>query len=151
MRIRRILQAFIATGMGACIFTPLAAETPVAFSSPSERIFCYTSDEAALICLMFDQNWSEAQLYALQPDDHGECNLDQTPAFELPAEGPPRLYKYCHGDVFWPAEHKFVLPYGYSLQNGEFSCQSETNGMTCHNRSGHGFSMARAAYEIHSP
>ena len=148
---RCVLQAVIATVMGACVFTPLAAETPVAFGSPSGRIFRYTSDKAALICLMFDQNWSEAQLYSLRPDGHGECNLDQTPAFELPADGPPRLYKYCHGDVFWPAEHKFVLPYGYSLQNGEFSCLSEKSGMTCRNRSVHGFSMARAAYVIHSP
>lgn len=147
----RIGQAIIAAAMMAVFFVPLAARAEIAFSSPSGNIICYRPEAAAISCLILDRNWSDDQLAALQSDHDGECPVDRTAAIALPANGPPRLIEHCHGDAFWWTENQFVLPYGFSVQNSEFNCTSEKSGMTCRNRLGHGFTMARAQYRILSP
>jgi hypothetical protein len=41
-----------------------------------------------------------------------------------------------------------VLPYGASLTLGGITCTSERTGMTCVNRDGRGFAVARAAQRV---
>lgn len=147
----RSLQALVVATMGACISAPLAADTPITFHSPSGNIVCYKAGVAGISCLIFEQDWSDAQLAAFQTDYDGECPVDQTLGIDLPVKDRPRLINHCHGDVFWWTDNQFVLHYGFSLQNSEFNCTSEQVGMTCRNRLGHGFTLAHAKYTILSP
>ena len=41
-----------------------------------------------------------------------------------------------------------TLAYGKTRKYGSFSCTSQTSGLRCRNRSGHGFSLSRERYKL---
>jgi hypothetical protein len=73
------------------------------------------------------------------------CPLSWGDAFVLDPTGPGRLF--CHGDtVFDPSAP--VIAYGTQWRPYGFICTSQTTGLTCVNRGGHGFSIARAVQKV---
>jgi hypothetical protein len=59
-----------------------------------------------------------------------------------------RAYGFCSGDVgvLAMAGRAPVLAYGRSLTAGPFSCSSARSGLTCRNKSAHGFFLSRLAW-----
>jgi hypothetical protein len=114
---------------------PQAALDGDTFKLPSGNIGC-TLSENVLVCDI---------LSGLDPEPSAPCELDWT-GIELEAAGPasPR----CAGDTSFDQAFP-VLGYGRMWKNGAFNCSSATSGLTCENGDGHGFSLARAAWETH--
>jgi hypothetical protein len=44
--------------------------------------------------------------------------------------------------------HARVLRYGQRWQGGAFSCMSRRTGLTCRNRSRHGFFLSRTSWRV---
>jgi hypothetical protein len=78
-----------------------------------------------------------------QPSD---CELDWGYAFAIGAKSGKGAV-LCAGDTVISPDAK-VMPYGQSFDKGGLSCISETKGLTCKNKKGHGFSLSRAKQRV---
>lgn len=112
---------------------PVPLATPT-FQLPSGNIGC-TLSEHVLVCDI---------LSGLSPEPSQPCELDWT-GIEVEASGPaqPR----CAGDTAFDQKAP-VLQYGSRWELDGFTCSSATTGLTCENRGGHGFSLARAGWKV---
>jgi hypothetical protein len=78
-------------------------------------------------------------LSGLKPRPHRACELDWT-GLSIGATG--RATPTCAGDTV--ADPKMpILRYGRTWRRGAFTCTSRRTGVTCRNRAGHGFVLAR--------
>jgi hypothetical protein len=138
----RRAAALICAGIGAAVpaATPAAADELLFFRSPSGNIHC----------LLTDGEWAGARCDILQFTPSFTrappgCDLDWGMAFWVAPSGPGELA--CVSDsVAEPTAQ--TLPYGGTISLGGISCTSEKTGMTCVNRQGHGFRVARARQEL---
>jgi hypothetical protein len=119
---------------------PVAADELIFFQAPSGNIHCMiaTGTYAEARCDIFEGTLS----YPVQPAD---CDLDWGHAFSVGPSGPGA--PACAGDTVAQGG-SLVLQYGSSVTQGVFTCMSERSGMTCLNREGHGFTLARAAQKV---
>jgi hypothetical protein len=119
--------------------TPVRATEEIWFRSPSGNIHC----------AIFGGDWTGARCDLVEFTSSfprpADCDLDWGYAFEVEITGPARLL--CAGDtVRNPAS--VVLDYGQSVTLGGIECTSLKDGVTCVNRNGHGFRVARARQEL---
>ncbi len=121
---------------------PVAAQDLMQFRAPSGNIHC----------LLFagDGDWWGARCDILEaslsyPFPPADCDLDWGHAFEVPSQG--MAGPVCAGDTVADPS-SFVLGYGASVSLGGVVCTSAQTGMTCINRQGHGFTLARAAQRV---
>lgn len=108
-------------------------------------------------CALAAQDWS------VPKDDPADyCYDAQIPCgygIEVTAGDPP--HPRYRGDPGFPAATTIfettgprtpvaTLAYGHSVTYGDVICESAESGVTCSNTaSGHGFTVSRAAYELH--
>jgi hypothetical protein len=108
--------------------------------TPSHNIFCQISPAGD------GQPTPEVrcdiqQMSSKPPRAPRDCPLSWGDAFVLDPSGPGRLL--CHGDtVANPSDP--VIPYGTQWGAYGLVCNSQTTGLTCVNRQGHGFMVSRA-------
>ena len=109
----------------------------VGFISPTGNVACIIEPSWAR-CDILDRDWS-------LPSRPADCEFDYGQGISLNAGG--RAEFVCTGDTaFGPDE---VLPYGSSKVAGALRCESAESGVTCRDgQTGHGFSIAREAYQI---
>jgi hypothetical protein len=101
---------------------------------PSKNIGC-GYDSGALRCDI---------LSGLKPEPSEACQLDWT-GIVLEANGAAQ--PECAGDTIYVASAP-ILGYGESWARNGISCESRKDGLRCENGSGHGFSLARAAWDV---
>ncbi|MBK4216506.1 hypothetical protein JJJ17_11265 [Paracoccus caeni] len=135
-----IFLAVAATGVSQS-----RAESP-SFSTPSGNILCYVpvhlgsfDAEADLFCHIFSADWT--------PPSEEFCDLDRTATIALGPKGNPSESMFCHGDVFWPVPTP-VVSYGSSWSVLGYRCEIAESGVTCVNRDGHGFEIARRGRKL---
>jgi len=118
---------------------PAAAQNTLFFRSPTGNIHCMilSSSDLEARCDLREAIPS----YAPRAD----CEQDYGYAFAVGSVGPGR--PLCAGDSVVMTGSP-VLAYGRSVSQGGFTCRSERTGMTCVNRQGHGFSVARAQQRV---
>jgi hypothetical protein len=119
---------------------PAAADDFVFFRSPTGNINCMlvSGDWNGARCDLFQLTMS----YPVRPRD---CDLDWGHAFEVGATG--QGGPACVGDTV-ADPGAVVLDYGKSLSLGGVTCTSASTGMTCTNRQGHGFTVAKARQRV---
>jgi hypothetical protein len=113
----------------------------IAFQAPSGNIHCILHsgpDRVGARCDILEATLSF-------PRRPAWCDLDWGHAFEITANGIAE--PICHGDTVMDRRSQ-VLPYGAVLGLGGISCRSERTGMTCTNRQGRGFTLARAGQRV---
>ena len=124
--------------LGAAIAAQAAQarpETLVGFRLPSRNIACAVEPAigrapAVLRCDV---------LSGLKPRPHRSCELDWT-GLSIGATG--HTTPTCAGDTV--ADPRMpILRYGRTWHRGAFTCTSRRTGVTCRNRAGHGFVLAR--------
>ncbi len=71
------------------------------------------------------------------PAQPASCELDYGFSFGLRPSGKAR--RLCVSDAVNAGR---VVPYGSSIERYGMRCKSRTTGLTCRNRSGHGFKLA---------
>jgi hypothetical protein len=107
------------------------------FTSPTGNIVCQLSRTAAS-CVIGDRD------YAV-PAQQG-CGSGRSALFSVLTRG-PASFGACEGGVVVP---RSSLPYGTTGVVGPMSCLDRQTGMVCWNsRTGHGFRVARATYDLH--
>ena len=122
-------------------FPPTRSATVVSrrsFTSPTGNITCQLRRDYAA-CVIAEHDYPA--------DDAPEgCTGRWLPLLEVDVSGTARLGP-CEAGVVAPSGG--ALPYGTTSVVGPMSCLSRVTGMTCwSSRSGHGFRLARAAYEL---
>src|SRR3984893_18272829 len=80
-----------------------------------------------------------------EPRPPKSCPLDYGDAIEVSQLGPATLV--CHGDTAIDPGAP-VLAYGHSWRRGGISCTSRPAGLTCSNRSRHGFFLSRQKWRV---
>lgn len=124
----------------ALVAAPVSAGEDLWFRSPSGNIHCVIAAGPRPVarCDLLDFTPS----FRRRPPD---CDLDWGHAFEVAGRGPAGLV--CAGDTV-AVQGAPVLDYGHSVTLGGITCRSERTGMTCTNRDGRGFSIARARQSL---
>ena len=109
------------------------------FTSPTGNIACQVRRDGAA-CVITEHDYPAAD----RPDG---CTGRWLPLLEVDVSGPARLGP-CEAGVVAPSGG--VLAYGTTSVVGRMRCLSRLTGMACwSNRSGRGFRLARAAYQLH--
>ncbi|MFL5386382.1 MAG: DUF6636 domain-containing protein [Longimicrobiaceae bacterium] len=111
------------------------------FQTPSGNIACMADDmdedgRWELRCDVGERDW--------RGPSARDCELDSGDAVGMRATGRP--FWVCHGDTILRAGP--VLGYGSTWRKGPFTCVVARAGVTCRNRSQHGFTVSRASYRL---
>ena len=120
--------------------SPAFAGDYVNFHSPSGNIQCAisTGDYAGVRCDMSELTPS----FTKAPPD---CEFDWGSSFAVDAKG--KGYLACVSDAV-ANDEGLELGYGKSISLDGFTCKSEKSGLTCTNKSGHGFSISKAKQRL---
>ncbi|MCT4559483.1 MAG: hypothetical protein N4A61_15655 [Pelagimonas sp.] len=126
-----------------CLATTAGADG-FGFQTPSGNIYCngHITGGGGISCVIVNRSGA---LAAPRP---GSCSGVWGHDFNLDARGPASLS--CNT---WPGHPKTVgytniAPYGETSQFGDITCQSERTGLTCRNKSGHGFFLSRKKQRV---
>ncbi len=129
--------------LAASVTSAHAAE--IGFKTPSKNIYCIIEPPYEHH-LGSDLRCDLQQMTTRPPPAPKNCPLSWGDAFSIAQDG-DRGVKICHGDTTRnPALE--VLPYGAKWSHDGFVCRSATNGLTCKNARGHGFTLSRAAQRL---
>ncbi|GFG86746.1 DUF6636 domain-containing protein [Mycolicibacter algericus] len=109
------------------------------FESPSGNIACL-ADSDWVRCDVRDRDWSPPPRPADCPSQTGYGQ-----GINLEATGKPEFV--CAGDTTFGGDAR-TLQYGDREKMPGYSCVSETSGIRCENRDGHGFEIARDSYRL---
>lgn len=110
------------------------------FLTPSGNIGCITFS-GYLRCDIAHKSWRARRT------GRSRCPLVRGDSLVMRGTGRP-LWT-CHGDtVLMPLGSEPTLPYGKTWRSGPFTCRSRITGLTCTNRSGHGFFLSRQSYRV---
>jgi hypothetical protein len=80
-----------------------------------------------------------------EPKAPKSCPLDYGDSIQVKRLGRPQLV--CHGDTAIDPRSR-VLGYGTQWRRDGITCTSRTIGLTCANRSGHGFFVSRQSWRL---
>lgn len=130
--------AALALGLAAVATPARADDVVITFRMPSGNIGCayarFEGEPATLRCDI------RTGLVPRPPRPKG-CDLDWGYGYWMGITG--RAHTFCAGDTALNPRAR-VLAYGRTWRRGGFTCSSRTTGLTCRNRSGHGFLLSRA-------
>ena len=130
-----VLIAAAALAMGTA---PAAAADLDSFTSPSGNIGCIIYEEY-LRCDIAERDWSPPPRPADCPSFTGYGQ-----GIGMDAHGPATFV--CAGDTTLNSGP--ALGYGQTHTDAGFVCTSEPAGLRCTNADGHGFQLAREAYDL---
>ena len=112
------------------------------FKTPSGNIYCSYDDNDGQAYVRCDIK-SYTPTTRKRPAD---CDLDWGFAFAIGAKD-KRGSILCAGDTVINPQAE-ALPYGTSWKRKGITCSIEETGVTCTNRSGHGFFISRAEQRV---
>lgn len=128
---------------GLCLLTmpSSAAADGYGFMTPSGNIYCNGAVEVSDIsCTIVERSDPPAQ------PRPGSCAGTWGHTFSLKASGQATLS--CDDAPPRRVEYTDIAPYGVTAEFGDITCRSESTGLTCRNRSGHGFSLSRRTQKL---
>lgn len=139
--------------------TALAMSTVLllaAAASADAKYRTFVSPSRATICRIVVPPASEKQKPYIRCDVYGatntpppkpaSCDSDFGFSFGMSATG--RAGRNCVSDAIADPAKAKVLAYGRSVTLGGISCKSNRTGMSCRNKSRHGFTLARERQKI---
>lgn len=115
------------------------AATPARGASPGFRM-----PSKNVGCLYFAPGLRCDVLSGLKPEPRAACELDWT-GISLGRTG--RARPTCAGDTAFD-QRAPILAYGKTWRRDGITCRSQRTGLRCTNRSGHGFTLARASWRV---
>jgi hypothetical protein len=136
--VRTLVIAGLVLALSVVAGSPAAASRAPAqlasFHTPSGNIGC-VAYSGFLRCDIGQFSWP-------RPARPKSCPLAYGDSFTMRGHGRP-LWT-CHGDTALHQGH--ALAYGRTWRHGAFTCVSRITGLTCSNRSHHGFFLSRQSY-----
>lgn len=135
----QLLLVSAAVGLAVAPAAPAAPAANSGFLMPSKNVAClyigpYDGQPGYLRCDIRS---------GLEPEPTRACELDWT-GIGMNVTG--KASATCAGDTTFG--NYPVLAYGKTWKRGGFTCTSRTTGLTCTNRSGHGFFLARERWRL---
>ena len=116
------------------VFPASASASFTFFQTPSHKIGCaYSSSPANLRCDI-------STGLKPPPAKPKGCMNDWTFGYEVGPRG--RARTVCAGDTVFAPKAR-VVRYRTTWRGGAFTCKSQTIGLRCQNKSGHGFFLSR--------
>jgi hypothetical protein len=139
---RLVLACVLASTVVAGLSAPLAsgANGLTSFRTPSKNIYCAREQFGRTDMLRCDV----LKLKHEAPKPKG-CHFGWGTSFGMNARG--KAHALCVSDSVFDS-HAAVLKYGTAHRYGPFTCRSKTGGLTCSNKSGHGFTLNRTRYKF---
>ncbi len=134
----KYVSLVIAVAAVAVGTAPAAAADLDSFTSPSGNIGCIIYEEY-LRCDIAERDWSPPPRPADCPSFTGYGQ-----GIGMDAHGPAAFV--CAGDTALNMGRP--LGYGQTHSSQGFTCTSEEAGLRCTNADGHGFRLARQAYDL---
>lgn len=122
--------------LAVLIAFPAAAEAGNSMTTPSRGISCAVFDNR-LRCDVNQIRWTNL------PPKPKSCPFDWAGAVGLSATG--RARHLCVSDA---VDRGTIVPYGRTWRFGAFRCAVRRSGVTCTNRAGHGFAIARERFRF---
>ena|SRR5262249_656033 len=110
------------------------------FKTPSGNIHCQVQDWDSSAYLRCDV----LEIQGRVPPKPRGCEFDWGQAFSVNER---RAQRMCYSDTVMD-ERLQTLPYGSTWRRAGFTCVSEPRGLTCSNRSGHGFQLSRSSQRL---
>ncbi|MFN2469882.1 MAG: DUF6636 domain-containing protein [Gaiellaceae bacterium] len=135
LRAAIVLAALLLALPAAAGTAPLRSKT---FRTPSRNIACAVYVIEGVPDLRCDV------LSGLRPEPSRRCDGDWTGASMRPRG---RAGAVCAGDTVYDPRAP-VLAYGRTWERSGFRCRSRHTGLTCANRSKHGFLLARERWRL---
>jgi hypothetical protein len=141
----------LAPGTGTA-FAHGTTASPRAFTTPSKNIVCAAGSalgDGYVDCILLSGLRPRPPVHLCRAGDPGDW-------LELEATGKPSLAR-CHGDPGpflgvmngdGRAYRAGVLEYGRTWRYHGVRCDSARIGLTCRNRSGHGFFLSRERWRL---
>ena len=138
------LLVVAATAASLVLVAPALGSTIISFRTPTGNIGCVFSsgltgaEKPTIRCDIRSR---------LRPAPHRpkRCPLDYGDSLEISQLGHVTLV--CHGDTAIDP-HAKVLHYGQTWRHEGLSCTSRFDGLTCTNKSKHGFFMSRQSWRL---
>ncbi|SIT14928.1 hypothetical protein SAMN05421759_12134 [Roseivivax lentus] len=134
---RRLFALFL------CLFALPASADVFPFETPSGNIDCYVGlsrNSSDITCSIWDRSGPPAR------PAPADCRVGWGHTFEMGDRGPVRMR--CD-----PGLRNFSqssqMPYGRTEDFGGITCTSERTGLTCRNRTGHGFFLSRRVQRVY--
>lgn len=140
--------------------TAVAMSTLLLFSAAATadaKYRTFVSPSRATICRIVVPPASEKEQPYIRCDVYGatntpppkpaSCDSDFGFSFGMSAIG--RAGRNCVSDAIADPAKAKKLPYGKTITLGGITCKSRTSGMSCRNRSRHGFTLARERQKIY--
>ena len=134
----------VAVAAVALAATSAAAQDLLSAQAPSHNIACMATPPG-VGQPTYELRCDIRQTTSRPPPRPRGCPLSWGDAFVLDPTGPGRLF--CHGDTVADPSAP-VIAYGTQWRPYGFTCTSQTTGLTCVNRAGHGFSLSRAVQKV---
>lgn len=132
---RSLLLALLALLLTAASASAFSMKT---FKTPSGTSICgfFSLDTGAkyLRCDVYRATNSP-------PQRPKSCQFDYGFSFGIKPRG--RAYRNCVSDAIADPSKTRALAYGSTMRRYGMVCRSRTSGLTCTNRSGHGFTLRR--------
>lgn len=113
------------------------------FRTPSDNIHCLAGDWGGTVELRCDIRSNAADI----PPAPADCDLDWGNAFVVSAAGLPAS-RACVGDTVMDPAYP-ILHYGSKWEQHGFTCAVETDGVTCRNAHGNGFSLSKKSQKLY--
>ncbi|MFN3764052.1 MAG: DUF6636 domain-containing protein [Aliihoeflea sp.] len=106
------------------------------FMTPTGNIYCNGAVEVSEIsCTIVERSGPPTR------PKPGSCAGIWGHTFSLAATGEAILS--CENVPPRRVDYSDIATYGVTAEFGDITCRSESNGLTCQNKSGHGFSLSR--------
>jgi hypothetical protein len=140
----RLLVPVAAAVFALAVALPAVGSTIVSFRTPTGNIGCVFSagiegDETPTVRCDIRSR--------LRPEPRApkSCPLDYGDSIQVSRTGHAILV--CHGDTAIDPRSR-ALQYGHIFRRDGLTCTSRFSGLTCANRSGHGFFISRQSWRI---
>lgn len=118
----------------ALAFSTSANADGYGFMTPSGNIYCNGSIDGGISCTIVSKNGTPP---APRPQS---CGAYWGHTFEVGHSGPARML--CDSSPE-QVDYSDIASYGLTGEFGAITCKSERTGLTCRNKSGHGFFLSR--------
>ena len=124
------------------LMVPIAAAADgYGFMTPTGNIYCNGAVEVSEIsCTIVERSGPPTQTKPVS------CAGTWGHTFNLTATGQAMLS--CESNPPRRVNYSDIASYGMVGEFGDITCRSESNGLTCQNKSGHGFSLAKRSQEL---
>ena len=113
------------------------------FRTPSDNIYCLAGDWDGTVELRCDIRSNAAAI----PPPPADCELDWGNAFVVSGAAVPAS-RACAGDTVMDPAYP-ILHYGSKWEQHGFICSVETDGVTCRNAHGNGFSLSKKSQTLY--